>query len=310
MNAKAVKHYLEYLAFGLLSLVVQVLPVKAAQAIGSALGGLAYRMLASRRAITLDNLAKGLPELTPERRVEIAQNVFRGIATAFLELLWFPRLSPKALTDLARVESAHLVTDALAKGRGVVFLTAHFGNWEIGAQSVSVKAGTSILIVVKPQSNPYVDRAVNRRRTQFGCRVVPMGESVRPVLKALEAGEVIGVAADQSAAKQSVWVKFFGREVPVHQGPAVFALRTRAPIVLTFAIRQADGTYRVISEMIEYDDLVGYTPENVQELTRRHVERTEAMIRRYPDQWMWTHRRWKTGPEEKPERQEEPDGPR
>jgi len=95
MSVKSVKHVLEYVAFGLLSLVVQMLPVKAVQVIGSSLGGLAYRMLGSRRAITLDNLAKGLPELTPERRIDVAREVFRGIATSFLEVLWFPRLSPR-----------------------------------------------------------------------------------------------------------------------------------------------------------------------------------------------------------------------
>lgn len=310
MSAKSVKHLLEYGAFGLLSLIVQMLPVKTVQRFGSALGGLAYRLLSSRRAITLDNLAKGMPELTPHNRIEVARNVFRGVATSFLEVLWFPRLSSQALGTLARVENEQLIGEALAKGRGLVFLSAHFGNWEIGAQAVSVKTKIPMLLIVKPQANPYVDRAVNRRRTQYGCSVVPMGESVRPVLKRLESGGVVAMAADQSAAKQSVWVKFFGREVPVHQGPAVFALRTRAKIVVSFALRNHDGTYRVMLEMLDYDDLVGYTPENVQELTRRHVERTEAVIRQHPEQWMWTHRRWKTGPEEKPGKREETDAPR
>jgi len=310
MSAKRVNHVLEYAGFGLLTLVVQLLPVKAAQRLGSALGGLAYRVLSSRRAITLDNLAKGLPELSPEKRVEIARNVFRGIATSFLEILWFPRLTPETLLDFARVENAHLVSEALAKGRGLIFLSAHFGNWEIGAQAVSVRTGKPMLMIVKPQSNPFVDRAVNRRRAQFGCWVVPMGESVRPVLKNLEAGGLVAVAADQSAAKQSIWVRFFGREVPVHQGPAAFALKTRAQIVMSFAVRQDDGTYAVTMKMLDFDDLVGYTPENVEELTRRHVQYTEEMIRRNPEQWMWTHRRWKTGPEEKPGRQEATDAQR
>jgi Kdo2-lipid IVA lauroyltransferase/acyltransferase len=300
VTGKRVKHLLEYAVFGLLSGIVQLLPLKSVHRLADALGDFTYRMLGSRRAITLDNLAKGLPELSPERHVEIARGVFRSIARAFLELTWMPRFSAQQLREFAPVEDADIIPDALGKKRGLIFLTAHFGNWELGGQTVIIHAGAPILIVVKPQSNPYVDRAVNRRRMQYGARVVPMGESIRGVLKALEQGETVGLAADQSAAKQSVWVKFFGREVPVHQGPAVFALRTRAPIVLAFAVRQSDGTYQIKMELVKYDDLVDYTPENVEELTRRHVVQTEAMIRRYPEQWMWTHRRWKTGPEEKP----------
>jgi KDO2-lipid IV(A) lauroyltransferase len=300
VNGKNVSHLLEFSAFAVLSLFVQLLPLKWVQRLGAGLGSLAYRLLGSRRAITLDNLEKGLPELSGERRVEIARGVFRSITTAFLEVLWLPRFSAEELRRFAHAENAEIITDELAKKRGLIFLTAHFGNWEMAGQMVSIHTGTPMLMIVKPQSNLYVDRAVNRRRTQFGARVIPMGESVRGVLKALQEGETIGIAADQSAAKQSIWVEFFGREVPVHQGPAVFALRTRAPIILAFSVRQGDGSYQIKMDSIEYDDLVDYTQSSIEELTRRHVVRTEEVIRQYPEQWMWTHRRWKTGPEEKP----------
>ena len=300
MKSRTLKHLLEYLAFMMLVGIVLILPLKAVQRLARGLGSLAYRILPLRRAITLDNLTKGMPELSPERRVQVARGVFQSVTTAFLEMLWLPRFTAEKLRAFAPVEDPHLLQDTRDKGKGVVFLTAHFGNWEIVGQTVSVNLGAPVLIIVKPQSNPYVGRAIAKRRTQFGARVVPMGESVRPVIQALRAGETVALAGDQSATRQSVWADFFGREVPVHQGPAAFALRTRSDMVLAFAVRQPDGTYRTKLQRVDYDDLADYTPENVEELTRRHVRQTEAVIREHPEQWMWTHRRWKTGPDEKP----------
>ena len=148
-------------------------------------------------------------------------------------------------------------------------------------------------IIVKGQANDYVDHVINRWREKFGAHTVPMGISIREILRALQNGHVVGMASDQAAAKESVAVNFFGREVPTFQGPAMFALRTHAPLIIGLAVRQSDGIYRLRFHRVPSDDLDGVTDANVKELTRRQVELTEKIIREHPEQWMWMHKRWK-----------------
>jgi KDO2-lipid IV(A) lauroyltransferase len=161
---------------------------------------------------------------------------------------------------------------------------------------VKTNLGIPVHIIVKTQANPLVDKKVNQRRTRFGNPVIPMETSLREVLKALRAGEAIGIVADQAAPMENVPIEFFGRNVPTHQGPAVLSLKVGSPLVALFSVRQADGSYEVYVREIPRRDLGGYTPENVVELTKRHTKLTEEFIRTYPDHWMWMHKRWKHVP--------------
>ncbi|HTP14086.1 MAG TPA: lysophospholipid acyltransferase family protein, partial [Bacteroidota bacterium] len=140
------------------------------------------------------------------------------------------------------------------------------------------------------------DVRINRWRTMFGNSIVPMESAVRELLRLLHEGKAVGMVADQTAAKESISIPFFGREVPTYEGPAMFSLKTGAPLLLGLAIRREDGTYSGRFEEVPSADISGYTKEHVAELTRRHVAMMEAIIRRYPDQWMWMHKRWKHVP--------------
>jgi KDO2-lipid IV(A) lauroyltransferase len=150
-----------------------------------------------------------------------------------------------------------------------------------------------INVIVKTQSNRLIDRKVNEFRSRLGNAMIPMQHAVREALTVLREGGCVALAADQSAARESVWTEFFGRPVPTHQGPAVFTLRTGSMLVAAVAERQADGSYRMRFEEIPSSDLAPDDPSSILELTRRHVRWTEEVIRRNPAQWMWMHRRWK-----------------
>ncbi len=131
----------------------------------------------------------------------------------------------------------------------------------------------------------------------FGLKIISMDMSVREILRTLQQGGIIALAADQSATKESVSAKFFGREVPTFQGPAIFCLKTGAPIILGGAVRQNDGNYTMRLVQVPSDDLMSASEENVLELTQRQVQMTEELIRQYPEQWMWMHKRWKHVPD-------------
>lgn len=288
-----ISHLLEYSIFSTIAFFAQLLPLRWVRAIGGWLGEKVCSVVGYRREITLENLRHAFPEKSDGELLEIAAATFRSIGIAVFEILWTPHLTREKLLAEVHFENAAGVREIQAKGRGIVLLTGHLGNWEWFAHSVGVSTGIPLHVIAKGQANPFVDRFINRLRAKFGNKVVPMSSSVRETLRALNDGGVIGIVGDQSAARESVWVDFFGRSVPTHQGPAVFSLKTGAPILIGFSIRQPDGNYRAHFREVPMEGLNGYTQENVKELTQRHVRMMEEIIRRDPSQWMWMHRRWK-----------------
>lgn len=293
-------HYVEYFLFELTGSVVRLLPLQTVQRLGAWMGEKFSTLLGFRRGVTLDNLHKAYPEKSESELNAIATGAYRNIGTTFFELMWFPRLTRQRIGDLVRIEGLEFIREAKARGRGIILLTAHFGNWELLAAATSLAVGSPVLIVVKPQANPLVDKEVNRWRTLFGNSVVPMGVSVREILRALHNGDVVGIVADQSAPMENIAVEFFGRMVPTHLGPAVFCLKTGAALFNGVAVRQPDGTYCARFDEVPTSDLGGYSEESVAELTRRHVKMSEELIRAHPDQWMWMHKRWKHAREDRP----------
>ena len=261
--------------------------------IGSFLGLVAFYAMAGRRAVALDNLRHAFPEKSAKERADIAKASFQNYGITLFEFLWFPRLAQGRLRDLLTVKNLDLLKEKQALGRGLVLLSGHFGNWELIAFGVARLAGLPISIIVQTQSNMYFDREINKLRCLLGNKTIPMGLSVRAIIKTLEQGGVVGIAPDQSGPMEGVFVDFFGRNVATHQGPAAFALRCGAPMQIGFIVRGRDGTYEVTLEEVPTDDLHGATDEHVIELTRRHTAILEQYIRRYPGHWLWMHRRWK-----------------
>lgn len=177
--------------------------------------------------------------------------------------------------------------------KGLLLLSAHFGNWEFTGISIGLYLGKEVLIPVKTQKNPYINDLINSFRTKWGNRIVPMDKSAIQFVKQIRSGGIIGLLADQSATKdKDIYVSFFGREAATYEAPAELALKFKIPIIVGLAIRQEDGRYIVKSEKIDMDDLE-YNKDGVAELTKRHVKILESVIREHPELWLWQHRRWK-----------------
>ncbi|MEK6754898.1 MAG: lysophospholipid acyltransferase family protein [Bacteroidota bacterium] len=295
------RHILEYIIFQVFAALVSALPLGAARRIGAFLGSSAYSLWSYRRNVTLDNLRKAFPDKPQDELERVAHGAFRNVGIALSELLWLPRMTHERLRSLVHFDKPEIIKNTYARGKGILLLTAHFGNWELLAQSIITNLGFPVHVIVKTQANPLVDRVINRRRTRLGSKVIPMETSLREVLKGLREGKAIGIVADQAAPRENVPIEFFGRMVPTHQGPAVFSLKVGAPLVAIFSVRQPDGSYNALVHEIPTDDLKEYTQENVVELTRRHTKITEEYIRKYPDHWMWMHKRWKHVTDEKGE---------
>jgi KDO2-lipid IV(A) lauroyltransferase len=290
------RHLAEYAAFQVVAFLVMLLPLSGARWLGSSLGVFVFDVLGYRRRITLENLKRAFPEKGDDELKRIARGAFRNVGIALFELVWIPRMSADRLRSLVHFDRPDIVKEAYAEGKGILMLTAHFGNWELLAQSIFVQFGFPANVIVKTQANRLVDRSINKRRIRFGNKIIPMETSLREVLRALRDKEAVGLVADQAAPKENVPVEFFGTMVPTHQGPSVFSLKMRSPIVAMFSVRTDDGSYNIHVFKVPTADLDGYTEENATELTKRHTKITEDIIRRFPDQWMWMHKRWKHVP--------------
>ena len=204
-------------------------------------------------------------------------------------------MSKEELLKIVRLENEDVMQKALSGNKGVVVVGGHFGNWEYPGSAVCLK-GYEIAYVVADIGNPYIDKMVNEHRQKAGVKVHPKGMSIRGILSTLRNNGSIGMLMAQDAGRNGVFVEFFGRPCSTPGGPALFALKTGAAIVYISSIRQQDGTLKVVLEEIDVDYSMGATEENIFDITQRCTSRLEFYARKYPEQWFWMHRRWKTRP--------------
>jgi KDO2-lipid IV(A) lauroyltransferase len=224
-------------------------------------------------------------------REEIADGVFRSLARLVIHFARLPRMNRENIHHYIRYEGLDNFTSALAKGRGVLVATAHLGNWELSAFAHAWMTAP-MNIVVRPLDNARVDDLVERRRALSGNKIIRKKEAAREILRALGAGQAVGVLIDQNVGlNEGVFVDFFGVQACAGTAFAKFAQHSGAAVVPGFAL-WSDAEQRYILRFYPEIQLNG----NVQDDTQRIHSALEQVIREYPDQWLWIHRRWKTRP--------------
>ena len=200
--------------------------------------------------------------------------------------------SPDEIRERTPITGLDALKEAIGRGRGLVMVTGHFGNWELGAASLAVR-GIAVDGVVQRQRNPLVDRDIRAARERLGVRIIERHKASRLVLPSLAAGRVVGFVADQDAGRNGVFVPFFDHPASTHRGAALFALRARAPLFVGVAVRGPGGSYDCRTEEIVVDR-TGTVDDVVFRLTAAFTRHLEAQIRTAPEQYFWLHRRWKT----------------
>jgi KDO2-lipid IV(A) lauroyltransferase len=261
----------------------------------AALGKFFYTHLRIRGDVARANLKLCFPEKSENELENILEKSYVNIATVLFEFLYFPKFTRENLKNVVEFsdESRRMIESGLERGRGLILISGHFSNWELVALAIGAFSTKQFSIIVHPFHNKAADKFANKYRALLGNSTVPMANSIRASLSSLRANGIIALLADQSAAKESVPAKFFGIDVPTFQGPSSFALRTHAAVQIGFVIRKQDGTYRLDLREIDYTDLKDDSEENIMELTQRHVSVLEEYIRKYPDKWLWFHKRFK-----------------
>lgn len=204
-----------------------------------------------------------------------------------------PWLSCDELKSISSCPNIDLINKRYEEGNGVILLSAHFSNWEYLATSVALKLNKKLSIIVKSQRNPYVNQWMNKVRTRCGNEVVPLGVSIRSIFSVLLKKGIVALVADQRGPEDSIKLDFFGRMTSVYTGPAVLSIKTNAPLIYGIMIRQKDYSYFVEFHEIDRSNLPENQQEKIKVLSERSLRYMESVIKKYPEQWLWMHKRWK-----------------
>jgi Kdo2-lipid IVA lauroyltransferase/acyltransferase len=292
---------LEYAAAWPFIKVLGTLPRPLSRAFAIGLAQVAYLLHFRLRQVGMRNLVMVFPEKSEAERKGILRGVFTSLGRQLAELCQFPRYTPENIDEVVVYDGLENYERAYARGKGVLFLTGHFGGWELSAFAHSLH-GHWLHVVMRPMDNPYLDRLLQQYRTMYGNKTVAKDDFVRGLLAAMKAGETVGILMDTNMTPpQGIFVNFFGIPACTASGLARIALRTDAAVVPGFTIWDpALQKYRLrfdpALELVRTGDLEADIAANTQMFTKV----IEDYVRKYPDQWLWVHRRWKTRPEGQP----------
>ena len=277
--------------------LLAILPRTTTRSLGAAIGTVAYHALKRLRETGQRNLQLALPELSAERRTAILKQLYRNLGYQLAEFCQMSSYTPELSRDLIRYEGLNHYLDACGKGKGVLVLTGHLGAWELSSFHHSL-VGYPMGMVIRRLDNPLVDDFVNHIRCLHGNRVLHKDDFARGLLASMKAGETVGILMDTNMTPpQGVFVPFFGRLAATASGLARVALKTGAAVVPGFLLWEASERQYVLHfgpcvDLIQTGDSEADAIAN----TANFTAIIESYIRRYPDQWLWMHRRWKTRP--------------
>jgi len=298
--------YLEFLCAMALAKSLLYVPSSLAYLAGESLGALAYRLDRKHREIAKENLQRAFNgQLSQSAINALVRSTFINLGRTVVETCRIPKIDRENFRRLIEIEGYEHYQKAKERGRGVIYITAHLGSWEL-LPVASALAGEPLWIVARPLDNPYLDKAINHLRGGCGTKVLPKKRAMRGVLGALNRGGSVGILIDQNITlKEGVFVDFFGRPACTALAPALLALRTDASVLPAAIFRCGRDRHRIVVgeeiSLIRTGQLAADLVANTTAFTKA----IEAFVRREPAQWLWVHRRWKTQP---PPTRLEPEG--
>jgi KDO2-lipid IV(A) lauroyltransferase len=277
------------------------MPRGVARRLADALAWSFYRADARLRRVGQRNLQLALPALSAPERDRIVRGVFRHLGWQLVEFCRMTRYTPENTRHWIRTEGLDHYLAAKARGKGVLVVTGHLGAWELSSFYHSLM-GYPMGMVARPLDNRRLDRFVNGIRCLHGNRVLPKDEFARGLLRAMRAGQTVGILMDTNMTPpQGVFVDFFGKQACTASGVARVALKTGAAVLPGFMLWEPDeGKYVLHFGPELVFERTGAAEADILAATQLCASTTENWIRRYPDQWLWIHRRWKTRPAGEP----------
>ena len=289
MNKDSIIDFLGFIIVKVLGAVFCCLPLGLSLWIGRRIGNLAHFFNSKRRSIAYANVKAAFPEKSCKEIKRIVRTHYRNLGMSIVELFKVPVMGKGYLDRYVTVKNIKRIQDALDRQKGVLFVTAHFGNWEIGSLAINLH-GYRMSVFVREQKYTRLNDLLNRSREKMGSTVVAKGFSIRDVIKTLKNNGIVAMLADQDAGANGVFVNFFNRPASVASGAVNLSLRTGS-VILPSLIRRIgfDRHELVIGEAL-----------NIGEDVKANLEKIAAVlehnIRNFPEQWLWSHKRWKSSP--------------
>jgi KDO2-lipid IV(A) lauroyltransferase len=290
---KTIRYRIEYWITQFIVDVLSRFPLGAIRSLGASLGWLGFEVFRVRRKIAVQNLCSAFRDESPGTMRAVGRRSYMNLGRSLMEFTAFRRLPVSRLLDMVAPEGMEHLDGALARGRGAILFTGHYGNWEL-LGGIIARYGYPIHVTVFDHRNKLTDGLMCALRRKLGMQVILPGGPVETTLRLLSGNRFVSILADQDARERGVFVEFLGRPASTARGPAVLAIRQRCPIIPCFMVRDGGDRHRAVIEAPQWPDTALKGGEAIQDLTQRYTRRLEAYVRDYPDLYFWPHRRWKT----------------
>lgn len=292
---KATKNRIEFAAFWVFLKTFGILPYAWKRRILEHIFIFGGTVLGVRKKIALENLHRVYPDMTTQEEKKMLREIFRHLGLSTAEM-YFTR--PETLYSSIKTHGLENLEAARSMDKGIILTSGHIGNWEIAGHYLSQTM--SISVIYKGMRNNLLGEYTNNLRTKGTIKLIRMKQALRYVLKYLKEKYVVCILMDQNAGKRGVLIDFLGSPASAFVGAAKFAIKTGAPVVPAYSIREPDGSFTLYFEpMLDPTEFTNST-EDVHAFTQKISSNLEDYIRRYPEQWFWVHRRWRGAAKAKP----------
>lgn len=306
IRTPTLSHRLEYWGTRVVVAGLRLMGWRAASWVGGQLARFAYKPLGIRAGVVERQIAAAFPDRSREDVLALARASYESLGRTSIETAIMPGTTKEDI--LARteyVEGWEYIEAGLAQGKGLIAVTGHLGNWEFGGAYFAAR-GVPTDVVARGMANPIFEAYVTRTREEIGMMVIHDKDAVRRTPRSLRENRMVAFVSDHDAlGLASTFVPFFGRPAKTPRGPAVFALRFGAPVVFIAIPRLPSGKYAVIVEPVEVTP-TGDREADIDAIVLRFTQMLEAMVRRFPAQYFWQHRRWRRQPPDTPPHLREP----
>ncbi|MDD5067768.1 MAG: lysophospholipid acyltransferase family protein [bacterium] len=292
---KKIRFLLEYFFLMVFTYFFRLFPLSFNLWLARGIGLLLFRVNKTHRNRALENLRFSYPGKPEPELYNIARKTYVNLSKVFMEFLVMPGLNGKYYGTRVKLIGRENLDRALRQKKGIVAISGHLDNWEL-LGAILVRSGYHLDAVYHPMKNPFSDRFFNRIREKTGIKLISMDNPLRPSLRALKENHMLGLIADQDAGSDSVFVPFFNRLAPTYKGPALFSIKTGAPMILITLVRdEKDNHTMYISEPLNVK-VTGDLKQDLYYNTKLWSDELEKWIKKYPEQWYWVHRRWHSRP--------------
>jgi KDO2-lipid IV(A) lauroyltransferase len=276
--------------------IIGLIPRKYSIRLADRMGHFFFLVDKKHRKIAIENLTNAFGHEKSQSEIRsLAKKVFGNLTQIIFEIGWSVRLDEKRLLEHFDIEGFSNMKTAYEKGRGVLALTAHLGNWEL-LSVIGKMLSYPHSMVYRPLDFKMLDRFFFNLRTRFGGKLIPQKRSLRAILRSLDRGEMVLLLMDQNVDwYEGVFAEFMGRRACTNKGLALLALKTEAPVVPIFLVRGPRG---FVGKVFPEIPLIktGDKTKDVEENTAQYNRAIESLLNQYPEQWLWLHQRWKTKP--------------